>query len=313
VTEKPSPNDKYWELIRLPAARTYFFIASSGLIAASVATFLFSSPIAAAVLFVCGICSLVLRWTAMPVVYFLSLAYFSFAPLGVPEDFVFNQIPNSYLRVFDLVVVGGSLVYLFAQYRLYSILHAGMPFEAKKHFLKVTAKPPVRPSTPLPDAELGRFFGRLALYLIAGQTIWFLLSNFRVDLENFPPLLWQPTSEYYRQALEGPMLLSEPASRFVLFAGVTLGVGFLLRFGFWYWQLHDMGREQGELILRDTEWRETRRELNRQEKWRAEALDRTPTLARPPFGFGSVVMVILAPLAIAFLAIVGICCAGIRF
>jgi hypothetical protein len=311
--KKPSPNDKYWELVRLPAARTYFFIGASGLGVVALATFLFSSPIAAAVLAIAGICGLVLRWTAMPVVYFISLVYFSIAPLGVPEFFdPYSKIPSSYLNVFDLVVVGGSLVYLFAQYRLYSIIHAGMPFDAKKYFLKSTAKPLVRPSGPLPDAELGRFFLRLAVYLVAGQAIWFLLTNLRVDLDNFPPLSWIPSQESQRNRMEGPMLLSERGSRFVLSVGITLGVAFLLRFALWYWHLLRMGREQGELILLDTEWQETRRELNRQEKWRGDALDRKPTLARPGFGCGSVVLVILGPLAFVFCVIIAMCCGGIR-
>lgn len=309
----PSANDKYWELVRLPAARTYFFIAASGLGVASLATLLFSSPIAAAVLAIIGICGLVLRWTAMPIVFFISLSYFSLAPLGVPEDFEsFNQIPGSYLRVFDLVIVGASLVYLFAQFRLYSILHAGMPFEAKKQFLKATAKPTVRPSGPLPDAELGRFFMRLAIYLVAGQAVWFLLTNLRVDLDRFPPLVWMPAEEYPHEAYGAPMLLGASGSRFALSAGATLAVAFLLRFTLWYWQLNRMSREQGELILLDTGWHETRRELSRQEKWRADALHRAPTLARPAFGLGGLLMMILAPVSFVLLVILAMCCGGMR-
>lgn len=314
-THRERMNEKYWELIRLPAARTYFFIGSSGLAVAALATFLLSSPIAAAVLAVSGICGMVLRWTAMPVVYFISLAYFSIAPLGVPEVFdPYNQIPSSYLRVFDVVVIGGSIVYLFAQYRLYAVIHAGMPFEAKKSFLKSMAKPLVRPSGPLPDAELGRFFLRLAAYLVAGQTIWFLLTNLRVDLDRFPPLSWIPAQESLRNRISGPMLLSESSSRFVLSVGITVGVAVLLRFALWYRHLHTMSREQGTLILLDTEWQETRRELNRQEKWRGDAIDRKPTLARPAFGCGSALLVVIAPTAILLLlVIVAMCCGGVRY
>jgi hypothetical protein len=310
---KPNPNDKYWELIRNPAARTYFFIAMAGAGVASVAMFLFSSPIAAGVLFLCAVCGTVMRWTGAPAGYVVSLAYFSIAPLGVPEEFdVFNQIPASHFRLLDIVVIGGSLVYLFAQYRFYAILHSGMPFEAKRFYLKATAKPLVRPSAPLPDAELGRFFIRLIVYLIAGQVAWFCVANLRVDLDTFPPLVWMPPADYYRYSASGPMLLSEPASRFVLAVALPLGTMLILRFALWYRELHGLSRDQGKLIVQDTGWRENRRELSRQEKWRADAIDRTPTLSRPPFGCGSVVMVVLAPVVFALIIIVAMCCAGFR-
>jgi hypothetical protein len=303
--EKPNPNEKYWELVRNPAARTYFFLAMAGAGVAALAMFLFSSPIAAGVLFLSAVCGTLLRWTGAPAGYVVSLAYFAIAPLGVPEEFdVFNQIPQSYFRLFDLVVIASSMVYLFAQYRLYAVLVGGMPFEAKKHFLKATAKPVVRPAVPLPDAELGRFFVRVAVYLIA--------TNLRIDLDSFPPLVWLPTADYYRHAVNGPMLFSEPGSRFAILAGTALGIVLLFRFALRYWQWHGFTREQGELVLKDTAWAETRRELNRQEKWRADALDRKPTLARPPFGCGSVVLVVLVPIALALVVIVGLCCAGVR-
>ena len=244
--KKPNPNEKYWELIRLPAARTYFFLAMAGAGVASVAMFLFSSPIAAGVLFLCAVCGTVMRWTGAPAGYVVSLVYFAIAPLGVPEEFdVFNQIPASHFKLFDAVVMGASLVYLFAQYRLYAILHAGMPFEAKRFYLKSTAKPLVRPSGPLPDAELGRFFVRVIVYLIAGQVAWFLVANLRIDMDNFPPLVWMPPAEYYRNSIQGPMLFSEPGSRFVIVTAFALGTALLVRFGLWYGQLHALTREQG--------------------------------------------------------------------
>jgi hypothetical protein len=310
---RTNPNEKYWELIRNPAARTYFFIAMAGAGVAGVAMFLFSSPIAAGVLVLCAVCGTVMRWTGAPAGYVVSLAYFAIAPLGVPEEFdVFNQIPASHFKLVDLVVVGGSLVYLFAQYRLYAIVHSGMPFEAKRYYLKATAKPPVRPGTPLPDAELGRFFVRIVVYLITGQLAWFLLANLRIDLDTFPPMVWLPPAEYYRNSANGPMLLSEPSSRFVLATASALGIVFLVRFVSWVRELYGLGREHGELVVLDTGWREHRRELSRREKWRADALDRGPTLARPPFGCGSLVMVVLAPVAFALIVIVAMCCAGIR-
>jgi hypothetical protein len=52
---------------------------------------------------------------------------------------------------------------------------------------------------------------------------------------------------------------------------------------FWYWRLTRLSPGEARMVLLDTGWRESRRELNRQEKWRAWGLARRrPKSARRP-------------------------------
>ena len=64
---------------------------------------------------------------------------------------------------------------------------------------------------------------------------------------------------------------------------VLAAVGLTSGLFFWYWRLARLTRDEARMILLDAEWADNRRELNRQEKWRAWARNRKlKRETRPP-------------------------------
>lgn len=261
---KPNP---YRELFTNPAARTYLMVAAGGLLVTLLTMFLIGSLIATAMLLIVGLCGLVLRWSAMPVVFVVLVSYFSYAPLGLPFDYgAISNIPSSNLRFLDVILVGSSLVYLIGQYRLFSAVQSGMPFDANKLFVKARAKPTVRPAEAPRDRELWMLFARVGIFVLGGQLLWYAITNWRVDFERVPPIVFSAPVEGFRRG--DPLFVPDYLSRFLLALGFFLTVALASRFVFWYWRLLQLQRDQARMILIDTQWGEDRREMNRQEKWR---------------------------------------------
>jgi hypothetical protein len=307
---KPNP---YREMIANPAARTYLMIAGGGLLVTILTMFLIGSPIAAALLLVVGACGLVLRWTAMPPIFVLLVSYLSFAPLGIPFEFSpFSDIPGSHFRFLDGVLIGSALVYLIGQYRFYSIVHVGMPFDANKFFVKPGAKPTVRPAEAPKDRELWLLFARVGLFVLAGQLLWIAFTYLRVDFHRVPPLtVVEPSDGYPRyNARVEEMTVPESASRFLLASAFFFTVAICARFAFWYWGLLLLGRDQARMIVVDMQWNEDRREMSRQEKWRGWQKGKILGKAREKFGCSGWFLAIGLPLILLFLFLIVLCCSG---
>ncbi len=306
------PN-RYRELIDNPAARTYLMVAGGGLLVTILTMFLVGSPIAAALLLVVGACGLVLRWTAMPAVFVLLVSYLSFAPLGLPFEFSpFSSIPGSHFRFLDGVLIGAALVYLIGQYRLLSVVHVGMPFDANKFFVKPGAKPTVRPAESPRDRELWLLFARVGLFVLAGQLLWVAFTYLRVDFDKVPPLMIVEPSDGYRRynAPVAEMTVPESASRFLLASGFFFAIAIAARFAFWYWGLLLLGRDQARMIVVDVQWNEDRREMNRQEMWRGWQKGKILGKAREKFGCSGWFLAIGLPMILLFLFLIVLCCSG---
>ena len=309
---KAVPN-AYREMIANPAARTYLMIAGGGLLVTILTLFLIGSLFAAVLLLIVGVCGLVLRWTAMPPIFVLLVSYFSYAPLGLPFDFSsFSEIPGSYFRFLDGVLIGAALVYLIGQYRFYSVVHVGMPFDANKFFVKPGAKPTVRPAESPRDRELWLLFARVGLCVLAGQLLWLAVTYLRVDFDKVPPLTIAEPSDGYRRssAPVAEMAVQEPASRFLLATGFFLAIAISARFAFWYWGLLLLGRDQARMIVVDVQWNEDRREMNRQEKWRGWQKGKILGKAREKFGCSGWFLAIGLPMILLFLFLIVLCCSG---
>ncbi len=311
--EKPNP---YRELFANPAARTYLMIAGGGLLVTILTMFLIGSPIASALLLVVGLCGLILRWTAMPPIFVLLVSWLSFAPLGLPFDTSpFSEIPGSHFRFLDAVLIGSALVYLIGQYRLLSVVHVGMPFDANKFFVKPGAKATVRPAESPRDRELWMLFARVGLVVLAGQFLWLATTYLRVDFDKAPPLTWaEPSDGYPRFGMrleEKP--IPESASRFLLASGFFLAVAVSARFAFWYWHLLRLGRDQARMILVDTQWGEDRREMSRQEKWRGWQKGKILGKPREKFGCGGWFLALGLPAVLLILFFIVVRCCGGAF
>ena len=318
--EKPPKPNPYREMIANPASRVYLMIAGGGLLVSLLTMFLSGSPIAVALLLIVGLCGLALRWTAMPVVYVLLVSWLSFAPLGLPfEEDPFSSIPGSHFRFLDFILIGSSLVYLIGQYRLLSVVHVGMPFDAGKLFVKKGAKPTVRPAEAPRDWELWMLFGRVGIFLLGGQFLWIAITHFRLDFGKTFPLTYVVPAETVQRRydsrgaaylVEDPLFIADYLSRFLLALGFFLAVGIAARFVVWDWGLLQLQRDQARMILVDTQWNEDRREMNRQEKWRGHQKGKLLGAVREKFGCSGWFLALGLPTLLLLLFLAVLCCSG---
>ena len=303
MTDSPQPEpktdglDPFRELIRNPAARVYLAVAGGGLLMTVLILFqLFNSPLGASLVFVVGVLALMLRWTAMPVFIVVVTGYMVFYPFGVPNDLPrVSQTPGSQFRIADMLLIGSLLTYLMAQYRLLSLIHAAVPFEAGGLYVRKRSKAAVRAPTPVSDGELVRLFLRVGVFTLVGQLLWYGVSLLEVDFRAIPPVTILEEDTPLSYVRQGRDAVPRWASRTLLAVGLFVALGVAVRLTFWFWRHGTLGREQAKLLLTDIRWAEHRREIDRQEKWRAWMVDRLNGTAKPTSGCGTAFMVVGLP------------------
>lgn len=269
----PDGLEQLRELIRNPAARVYLAVAGGALVLLCFIVFqLYFSAVGTAAIFALGLLGLLLKWTAVPVLIVVIIGYITVAPLGVPIfEAMPPMVPGSQFAFRDLLLLPTLLTYLLAQFRLFSVLHTAVPFEAAPQFLRKRVKAAVRPPQPITDAELSGLFIRAGVFTLVGQMLWALITWVVVDFREVPPfrvLEEDSTLVFTQQRLQFGMVPPQ-ASRCLLAAGLFVVLGLLVRMVFWFWRHATLGREQAKLLLTDLRWAEHRREIDRQESWRA--------------------------------------------
>jgi hypothetical protein len=277
-TTPDRPADAPWPLARLawlrdPAARNYLFVGlASLLVVAAALFFLHGHPLAALPVAVAAL-GLLLRSPVMPCLFLVALAATAVPTWAWMNPKPYSDVPLSHFRLMDLVLVGAALTYFVCQYRLLSLAAQGMPPDTPAGQRRKADKPPRRPGHLVPPEEMGRMFAGIVACVVIGQVAWLLIGELRLDFSAFPPLrlpapsalLPQSGAHYDRSAW---------VTRFLLAAGLIAGAVLPAALVFWYWRLTRLGAGEARMVLLDTQWREARRELNRQEKWRAWGLSR---------------------------------------
>jgi hypothetical protein len=288
---------------RDPAVRNYLFVALAALLIVAAAMFVRGGLPAALLPVLVALLGLFTRWAGMPRVFLIMLCYFIVLPLGFP---LFtppsgSDIPSSHFQIMDVILIGAALVYFASQYRLMSLTQQGMPFDTPQAQRPKDAQPPRRPTSIIADDEFGRMFLAAALCVFLGQFVWLLITEFRPA---FGRLLPFATIGLDR---------SDAGNRFLLLAGLVAVVGLAAGLTFWYWRLARLSGAEARMILLDVQWSESRRELNRQEKWRAWGRTRgrpKSVKRRKRRGFieaaARTFVILVGSLIIAILAIVGI-------
>lgn len=257
------------------ASRSYVFIGLMALLVVAAAMFArsYGSLIAALLPAAVAATGLLLRWTAMPVVALLLLAYFIVLPFGWMLGGSFpSDVHGSAFRLLDLVLVAACLVYFASQYRLFSLTTRAMPSDDPAAPKGET--PRLRANALVAPDEYQRLSATLVGCLFAGQFLWIVIATVRVDFALFPPFELASDVFSTRTFSPGRGGRDRPEHRFLMLLGVFGLASLVVGLVFWYWRLTRLSRAEGAMTLLDTGWRENRRELNRQEKWRAWGVKR---------------------------------------
>ena len=244
---------------RPPAAgsppRNLVFAGLAALLVVFVGMTLRGGPVAGAIAPAIGAAALVFRWSAMPVVFVVLLAYLLVFPFGVPyATAAVNDIADSGFRVQDMLLTAAALLYLACQYRV-----LGLPRKA---------------DADVPEPAFRSLLVTVAVLVVAGQVVWLGLTSFSVDLRAVPPVRFGGPNPFGGPQFSGPFAVSAPGSRVLLLAAAVVAGGFAAWFAFWYRRLARLTPDEARMMLQDTGWREARRELNRQEMWRAWGRER---------------------------------------
>lgn len=252
--------DNHIERLREPALRAYTITTAASLAVIFVVLFDSGSVAAAGVPVVCGIAGLLLRWTAMPIVLVLTVAYFMIFPLGIPFGNPFREEATAQTRIFDFILIAAILMYLIAQFRLFSLTPAQGLVQA------------VRPVSTLAANELHHAGVLTAVMVGIGQFIWWFLDEYELHFGHDGPIRTIPPGSLRLEQRVLPSTQSLGLSRFLLLTTLTVMVAAISRMAFWYLRLRQLNPQEARLLLTDTLWKANRRELARQETWRSHAL-----------------------------------------
>lgn len=267
MSEKQNNLRAYIERLLDERVRSYVVVVVAALLVILVSGLISGSSTAGLVPALIGLVGLVLRGGALPIVCVISVAYFQFLPFGVP---IVRPVPLdprfTHFRIQDLFLVSAVLVYLIAQYRLFSLTHRVVPDDNLVKVRHADRLPPeIRDPALVDEREIPQLLVVMAAALLLGQLAWLFLSETILEFRNFQPVQLRPSG------LRGSWVYTSREIVFALGLGLTVFFG---RLGFWLWRLKTLNPLEAQLILADTGWAEMRREAARLETWRAYGKDR---------------------------------------
>jgi len=198
-----------------------------------------------------GIPGLIIRWTFAPLLVILLTFYFAYAPSGVPSVRQLYSPNRPTIQLTDILISISLLVYTIAQYRVNSVVSQAFSLESKPVHRPLSANDPTldqpirRPPEQVRESEIGSILGQGIGFSVVSVMGWYILYQidfggvYTVDILRFLLMAW---------------LISFG----MVIAQVMLG----------YLRWRSMSRREASMFLRDTLWRETRREQQRLHTWR---------------------------------------------
>jgi hypothetical protein len=156
----------------------------------------------------------------------------------------------------DLVLAGAMIAFFAAQYRLHGLLGSMTPFELRRRrraglgaqLLSESREEIKRPRKTVSLYEAPILVLTLPLWVLLGQVLWLVIASRRDGSEYSP---------WFNRLVLLIWILGVP----------PLVLGSLLH----YWYRSTMSRDEAQLFLQDTQWRETAREQRRVSRFLAWA------------------------------------------
>jgi hypothetical protein len=248
-----------------PPLRDYALAVVGALAVVFTVKFESGSVAAAGVPVLCGVAGLLLRWTAMPPFFLITLCYFTIFPIGLPiGGFGRSVLRDTYFHFDDIILAAAVLVYLHAQYRLWSLVHQAVPR------LDSESAAPMRESFTVAGGEIVRLFAVALGCVLIGQLGWLLVTNVELHFGDENLLRLKPTPQELFRRTVAPSTQSAELNRFLLISGFCAAFGIAMGLAFWTWRTLTLSRDDAKMILLDTAWLGARREFERQLVWRAE-------------------------------------------
>jgi hypothetical protein len=262
-----------------PSVRNYVFVGMAAVIVFLLATLARGAELAGLFAAVLAVSGLLGRWASGPFVFTIFAGYLIFDPYGFHWMRFFSGYRSMRMRgstadaeldLGSLLIVLAVLVYLMAQYRIFSLLTYAVPTDPRRVTDHRNATrpprwgrrwrrtlPPVDPSArndphqkrsprAVAESELPQMLAVAAACVLGAQVVWAVLARFepRGDIE--PPLA-------------RVMLLVWVVGVGVMVASAVLG----------YMAVRRAPPDEAAMYLQDELWKETRREQQRIQRWRA--------------------------------------------
>lgn len=224
---------------------------------------------------VIGSLGLLMRWTATPVLFLCMFVYFLAFPDGLPVWNVPSDIPRSFCRIQDMILVFFVAVYFVCYFRMLSLSHYALSPDRGPRSDMRGSSPVLRVTRNTFESELSPVAITLLIMVLITQIAYLMMNHLLIDMRAFPPVHWvDDLSSRHRMSWspEFPVALHR---LLVFILGMTTLMG-IIGFSLWYWGLNRLSAQEARMVILDTSWRESRRELNRQAKWRAWIQRRMP-------------------------------------
>jgi hypothetical protein len=264
-TTKP-PQNEGWDLLPglAPAFRFYLFVGLVGLLLIFLALFqkaLLVIAVFPALVGLAGMSPYLLpprwrhlagqRWTLwMP--FLLLVLLFVIEML-----FGYGFWPHTYnFEIADLMLAMGLLIYLIAQFRLYSLAGSLLPVDRRPRPETLLGdKPEPRPEDSFEQRELLPLMWTVPLLVLGGQLVWWFLT----------------ASEKWEPLAESEMRLGMERHHWRVFALIWVlgGAGILTAGLLKILRMYRMSAAEAGMIAQDSVWVETRGEQRRNSRWLA--------------------------------------------
>jgi hypothetical protein len=205
-------------------------------------------PIGGMLLLIPGALSMLLPWRAFSMGFMLMVAYLSIYPFGIPFSPPQLSQVQLHFRMLDLVMIFTACVYLFANFRYWSLKSSAIP-DGEAH------SGPLR-QQELDTTELSVFALKLGVALVCGCILWRVATNFRLASDDSLTL----------RSVQGRV---EAQEAFLILAGILIPLIAVFSLHGWYsfWSRLRPGVARQHLL--DMGWEEARSEYHQRELWRA--------------------------------------------